>query len=237
MKTVILAAGKGTRLKSLTEQIPKPMLPVGGKPVIGHLLEQLAGSGVREVFINLHHRSEVLKSYCGDGSMWGLRIGYAFEPELLGTAGAVKNFGEYLTEAPFFVVYGDNYFECDFSGLWKFHGEREAMATIGLFEKDDVSGSGVVEVDERGYVSRFVEKPSSDMVFSNLINGGLYVLSPEILSFIPEGEFCDFGYDVFPAVLAEGHPICGHIIKGGVWGIDTLERYRDLQDRVGGQGS
>ncbi len=168
MKAVVLAAGRGTRLESLTATVPKPMLPVGGRPVIGHLLDLLARNGVKEVFINLHHGPNILRDYCGDGSRWGLRVTYAVEPELLGTAGAVRNFGKYLGESPFFVVYGDNYLECDVTGLRKFHEERRGLATIAVFEKEDVAGSGVVQLDSEGRVLRFVEKPHPSDVFSRL---------------------------------------------------------------------
>lgn len=232
MKAVVLAAGKGTRLGSLTEAIPKPMLPVGGRPVIGHLLDLLARSGIKEVFMNLHHHPEVLSGYCGDGSQWGLRITYSVEPELLGTAGAVTNFSRHLSESPFFVVYGDNYLECDPTALRKFHEERKGLATIALFEKEDVTGSGVVKVDDEGRVLEFIEKPPPSETFSRLVNGGLYLLSPAILSLISDVQPCDFGYHVFPALLASSYPIYGRVMEGAVWPIDTPDLYRELRERM-----
>src|SRR5438132_208992 len=143
MKAVVLAAGKGTRLNTITTTIPKPMLMVGGRPVIDRVLEMVALSGVREVFMNLHHCAEVLTDFCGDGARWGLQITYAYEPKLLGTAGAVRNFAPHLDgESPFFVVYGDNYLECNLLGLAKFHAAHGGTGTVALFEKDDVTGSG-----------------------------------------------------------------------------------------------
>ena len=233
MKAVVLAAGKGTRLESLVADLPKPMLAVGGRPVIDRNLSLLAASGVREVFVNLHHCADVLREYCGSGERWGLTITYAFEPQLLGTAGAVKNFGRHLADAPFFVVYGDNYLECDFSALWKFHEARGAVATIALFEKDDVTGAGVVQIDAGGRVVRFVEKPRASEGLGRLVNGGLYVLSPAILPLIPDTVPCDFGYDVFPALLAGGHRVFGMVTAGAVWALDTSERYAELRARVG----
>ena len=232
MKAVVLAAGKGTRLQSVTAALPKPMLTVGGRPVIDRVLSLLSANGVREVFINLHHRKEAITAYCGKGERWGLRIRYAVEPELLGTAGAVRNFGEHLRGAPFFVVYGDNYLECDLSDLSDFHREREATATIALFKKDDVTGCGVVELDPDGRVIRFVEKPQPEEAFSNLVNGGVYVLSPSVLPLIPDRVPSDFGYDVFPALLASGHPVYGVVMKGAVWAIDTPDLYQKLRDRM-----
>ena len=233
MKAVVLAAGKGTRLEALTTTVPKPMLPVRGRPLMGFLLDLLARNGVREVFMNLHHHPEVLKDYCGDGARWGLRITYTVESELLGTAGAVKNFGVYLGESPFFVVYGDNYLECNPTSLWELHEERKGLATIALFEKDEVSGSGTVQVDEDGRLLRFIEKPLPSEAFSRLVNGGLYVLSPAILPLIPDNVPCDFGYHVFPALLASGHLIYGQVMEGSLWPIDTPDLYRKLGERMG----
>lgn len=237
MKAVVLAAGKGTRLESLVSDIPKPMLTVGGRPVIDRNLSLLAGSGVREVFMNLHHCADALTAYCGTGERWGLKIAYAFESQLLGTAGAVKNFGRYLADAPFFVVYGDNYLECDFSALLKFHEAHEAIATIALFEKEDVTGAGVVQIDAAGRVVRFVEKPvekpQAPAGLDRLVNGGLYVLSSAILPLIPDTVPCDFGYDVFPALLAGGQPVFGLVMAGAVWAIDTPQLYAELLARVG----
>src|SRR5713226_8661654 len=131
----------------MTASCPKPMLPVGGRPVIDRVLARDAQSGVREVFMNLHYRADQLTDFCGDGRRWGLHITYVFEAELLGTAGAVKNFGPRLGEdSPFFVVYGDNFLECDLAGLWKFHVAHGGLGTVALFEKDDVTGSGIVEI-------------------------------------------------------------------------------------------
>lgn len=232
MKAVVLAAGKGTRLASLTATAPKPMLPVKGRPVIGHVLDLLVRSGVREVFMNLYHLPQVIMEYCGSGSQWGLKITYALERELLGTAGAVRNFGRHLEQSAFFVVYGDNYLECDIGALWKFHEEKRGLATIALFEKEDVTGSGVVQLNGGGRVLRFVEKPVPSEAFGSLVNGGLYVLSPAILPLIPDDVPCDFGYHVFPSLLASGHPIYGRVMDGAVWPIDTPDLYRRLQDRM-----
>lgn len=232
MKAVVLAAGRGSRLGTLTEDRPKPMLPVRGRPVIAHVLERLAAAGVGEVFVNLHHRPDALREYCGDGGRWGLRISYAFEPELLGTAGAVANFAPHLGDAPFFVVYGDNYLECDFGTLRDGHADARALATLALFEKEDASGSGIVEMGAGGRISRFVEKPSPDTALHRLVNGGLYVCSPAILPLLPETRPCDFGYDVFPRLLAAGHALYGRVMSGHVWGIDTPSLYRGLCARM-----
>lgn len=234
MKAVVLAAGKGTRLNSITTTIPKPMLAVGGRPVIDRVLEMVAESGVREVLMNLHHCAEVLADFCGDGARWGLHITYAFEPKLLGTAGAVRNFASYLAGgAPFFVVYGDNFFECKLSELFEFHAAHGGIGAIALFGKEDVTGSGIAEVGDDGRILRFAEKPLPSQVFSKLVNGGVYVFSPEILSLIPRAIPCDFGHDVFPALLSAGHQLFGQVMDGAVWPIDTPPLYRKLRERMG----
>ncbi len=233
MKAVVLAAGKGSRLAPFTATVPKPMLVVGGRPVIGHLLDVLARNGVRDVLINLHHHPDVLRGYCEDGSRWGVRITYAVEPELLGTAGALRNFARWLGDGPFFVAYGDNYFECDLAPLRRFHDEHQALATIALFPKDDVTGSGVVQLDASGRVVRFVEKPHPSEAFGHLVNGGLYVVSPAILPLLPAKVPCDFGYDVFPALVGSGKPVYGRVLEGAVWPIDTPELYHRLRTRMG----
>ncbi len=230
MKAVVLAAGKGSRLGPLTATVPKPMLPVAGRPLIGHLLDLLARSGVQDIFMNLHHHPDALTRYCGDGSRWDVRIRYAVETRLLGTAGAVRNFAPYLGEAPFFVVYGDNYFlNCDLASLRTFHDEHQGLATIALFEKAEVTGSGVAQVDADGRVVRFVEKPLPAQAPSRLVNGGLYVLSPDILPRLPDTTPCDFGYDVFPALVASGEPVYGRVLPGAVWAIDTPDLYANLR--------
>jgi NDP-sugar pyrophosphorylase family protein len=208
------------------------MLPVGGRPVIDRNLSLLAESGVDEVFVNLHHQAGAVTAYCGRGDRWGLKITYGFEPQLLGTAGAVRNFGCDLGD-PFFVVYGDNYFDCKFSALWKAHEERPGIATLALFERDDTAGSGVVVLDATDRVVGFREKPAVSEAPGRLVNGGLYVLSSAILPLIPDAVPCDFGYDVFPRLLRDGRPIYGRVMEGAVWGIDTPELYRELRARIG----
>ena len=233
MKAVVLAAGRGTRLSAVTTTIPKPMLPVGGRPVIDRVLEMVANSGVGEVFMNLHHCAEVLTDYCGNGARWGIKLTYAFEPTLLGTAGAVKNFGPQLDgESSFFVVYGDNYLECDLSHLSEFHAKHGGAATLALFEKDNVAGSGIVQLDENGRILRFVEKPPPSQVFSRLVNGGVFVLSRDVLGVIPDTIPCDFSYDVFPSLMAAGQKLYGRVMEGGVWGIDTPLLYEQLRERL-----
>jgi mannose-1-phosphate guanylyltransferase/phosphomannomutase len=208
------------------------MLPAGNRPIIGHVLELLARHGVRRAFINLHHGAAVLQEYCGDGSRWDLEIVYSFEPQLLGTAGTVKHLGPRLGGPAFLVVYGDNYLDCDLSALLAFHERSASLATLALFEKDDVTGSGIVEIDETDGIARFLEKPQPSDVFSHLVNGGLYVLSPAILPLIPDFVPCDFGHHVFPSLLKSEFRLRGRVMHGSLWPSDTPVLYQALCERL-----
>ncbi len=222
MKAMILAAGKGTRLAPLTDSLPKSMIPIDGMPILEHTLIQLRGHGVRDVVINLHHQPDVIPAYFGDGSRWDMRITYSLEDELLGTAGGVKHAGWFF-DGPFLVLYGDNLSTCDLSRLARHHRDHDAMATMALFQRSDPCSSGIAEIDADDHIVRFVEKPRPGEVFSNWVNAGIYVLSPEILELIPAGQPCDFGRDVFPRVLAQGQALFGHRMRAdeGLWWIDT----------------
>ena len=222
MKAMILAAGKGTRLAPLTDSLPKSMIPIGGKPVLEHTLIWLRCHGVAEVIINLYHQPDAIPAYFGDGSRWGVRITYSLENELLGTAGGVKH-AAWFFDSPFLVLYGDNLSTCDLSQLARHHRDRGAMATMALYRRDDPSSSGIAEVNAEDRIVRFVEKPRPEEVFSNWVNAGIYVLSPEILELIPAGQPCDFGREVFPRMLVDGRALCGYRMQGdeGLWWIDT----------------
>ncbi|MFQ5585178.1 MAG: NDP-sugar synthase, partial [Calditrichia bacterium] len=143
MQAVILAAGKGTRLGNITYQIPKPMIKIMGKPILEHNILLCKKFGITKIFINLHHLSGKILDYFGDGSRWGVELIYKYEPELLGTAGAVKNFQEELNGQLFFVIYGDNYSDLNLGDALSLHQEKKGIATIVLTPKEDVSNSGI----------------------------------------------------------------------------------------------
>lgn len=225
---MILAAGKGTRLRPLTERIPKPMLRIGGRPILEHNIRLLAKHGIRELVINLHHCPDVVMDYFGDGRPWDVSIIYSYEPVLLGTAGAVKKV-EALFEGTFLVVYGDNLTTCEIDQLCAFHREKGGVGTVALFHRDDPTASGIVGLDENDRITRFLEKPEPHQVFSHWVNAGLLVLEPEVLRYIPPDVSCDFGRDVFPALIAAGRPLYGYRMTEGLWWIDTLEDYQRLQ--------
>jgi len=227
MKVVLLAAGKGTRLRPLTDEMPKVMIPIAGKPILEHHIEHLAGAGIQEIFINLHYLPERITSYFGDGRKWGARIRYSFEPEIMGTAGAVKKLEAELCGAPFLVVYGDNYLEMDLSGFIEASAASEGVGTIAVFEKVDVNGSGILELGKDDEIVRFKEKPAPDEVFSHRVSAGLFYFRPAIFEYIPLG-YSDFGLDVIPRLLRDGGRLFARRFKGGVWAMDDLDLLNSL---------
>ncbi len=225
MKAMVLAAGKGSRLGDMSEKLPKPMVEVAGQPVLDHNLRWLAGAGVTEVVINLHHLGDVIRDHVGDGSQYGLAVQYSFEESLLGTAGALSPVRDVFADEPFLVVYGDNLFDFDLEKMIVDHRQNLGVATIALFTTDGHEHTGIaggrVEIDKSGRVLRFVEGSLAPELVH--VNAACYVVNPELLSWIPDGEFCDFGKDVWPRALGESRILSGHVILGRCLGIDTPE--------------
>ncbi len=233
MKAVLLAAGLGTRLKPWTDRLPKVMIPVGGKPPLERHLENLAAAGIDEVFINLHHLPDMIRSRFGDGKLWGLRIRYSYEPKLLGTAGAVKNLEPDLAGGPFLVVYGDNTVEPDYTDFVRFADGKDALGIIAVVEKDNIEGSGIVEFGEDARIARFLEKPECGAASSRWINAGIYHFGPRLFEYLRPG-FSDFGHDVFPLLLKGGESFLAYILKGPVVAVDTPDLLRAATRDEGG---
>jgi NDP-sugar pyrophosphorylase family protein len=229
MKAFILGAGLGTRLRSLGLDLPKVMVPIGGKPLLQHHLELLSRQGIREFIVNLHYLPEKITDYFGAGSRLGVRITYSHEPVLLGTAGAVKKMEAELRAGAFLVVYGDNLVAIELAPLLELHRARHAVATVALYESPEPWTGGVVETEASGKVIRFVEKPDRKEISTNLINAGIYVLEPAVLDSIPAGKFCDFGKDVFPKLLADGQPVYAMKPKAYIQDVGTPERLAKAQ--------
>lgn len=225
-KAMLLAAGSATRLGSLVQEVPKPMLEVGGRPLIEHTVRQLARYGVEDIVINLHVHGHVVKAHFGDGSRFGVRMHYSDEPSLLGTAGGVRRCADLLDET-FLLVYGDNLTTCRFDAVVDVHRANAGIATIALFWRDDVSAHSAVERRADGRIVRFVEKPRPEQAPSHWISAGVVVFEPRIMAFIPPDRPADFGFDVFPALLAAGEPLFGYEMgpDEGLWWIDTPESH------------
>jgi len=227
-KAVILAAGKGTRLKPVTNDIPKVMIPVNGKPVLEYHIEQLAKARIKKIFINLHHLPEKIKKYIGSGDRWNIEIIYSFEPEILGTAGAIKNIEKNIGPDPFLVVYGDNFLELDLSKFIKYSISKGGIGTIAVFEKDDVTGGGIVAIEKKNRITRFLEKPSPSEVFSHWVSAGVFFFSNRIFEFIGHG-YSDLGYDILPKILEQEDIIFAYKLDSKVWAIDSIDLLNDLE--------
>jgi len=226
-KAMLLAAGSATRLGPLAGAIPKPMLEVGGRPLIEHTVRQLARYGVTDIVVNLHRLGDVIREHFGDGGRFGVRMHYSQEDVLLGTAGGVKQAQPILGGEPFIVVYGDNLTTCRFDALVDFHRAHGGICTIALFWRDDVSAHSAVERRPDGQIVRFVEKPKNDEAPSQWISAGVIVFEPKVFDYIDEGRPVDFGFDVFPALLRAGEKIYGYEMSPdeGLWWIDTPESH------------
>jgi mannose-1-phosphate guanylyltransferase len=214
MKAMILAAGKGTRVRPLTNEMPKPMIPIIGKPVMEYLIEELARHGFDEIMINVSHLPEKIESYFGNGERFGVEIGYSFEghiedgkikSEAVGSAGGIKRIQEFggFFDDTFLVVCGDALIDLDLTKAVREHWKSGAMASICTLavEPEEVSDYGVVVTDERGQITSFQEKPSVEDALSNKVNTGIYIFEPAVIDLIPEGEAYDIGSDLFPKIV------------------------------------
>lgn len=228
MKALVLAAGEGQRLRPLTNDRPKPMLPVGDRPLLEHIIILLKRHGITEIAINLHYKPSTIVQYFGVGERWGVHIRYSVEERLLGSAGAARRLDWYFRDGPFVVFYGDLYTDLDLGKLARAHEQGGALVTMALYEVSNPTACGIVGMDESGLVERFVEKPRPDEVFSCLANAGVFVVEPAVLDLVPRDQVYDFGHDVFPQMLEQGLPILGYPIGERLIDIGTPEKY----DRV-----
>ena len=215
MKAVILAGGRGTRLSAVTHgAVPKPMAELLGRPVLEHIVRHLVGCGFTELCCTLGHMPEPIRRYFGDGSRFGARIEYRTETHPLGTAGAVKNCGEFVRGAPFLVISGDAACDFDLRALWRAHRESRSAVTMALYPHEAPLPYGLAVTDSRGFVRSFIEKPPWERVVTDLVNTGIYVLQPEVMNFVPEDTPFDFARDLFPRLLEAGRPLRGVTMEG-----------------------
>jgi len=228
---MILAAGKGTRLRPLTLKTPKPMLPIAGKPVLEHTLELLRRHGIHRVVINLYHQAEAVIVHF-DGGSKGQEIIYSVEPELLGTAGGVAAMRSSFVDPCLLVIYGDVLTNMNLSALLDFHVRRGGVATLALYRVPNPTECGLVETATDGRILRFVEKPPPEEVFTDWANAGIYALDTSVLDAIPQNAFYDFGHDLFPALLARGAALYGYPLRDHEYLIDigSLEKYHRAEE-------
>jgi mannose-1-phosphate guanylyltransferase len=207
MRAMVLAAGLGTRLRPLTYEITKPMVPVLDRPVLGHILDLLDHHGFERVVANLHYFPETIERHFGD------RLTYRYEPELLGTAGGVRACREFFGDEPFLVISGDALTDIDLSALAARHHEAGGIATLAVKKVADTREYGVVLHDREGRITGFQEKPKPDEALSDLGNCGIYVFEPRIFDYFPEAPFVDWAKDVFPTLLEHDVPFHMHEIR------------------------
>jgi NDP-sugar pyrophosphorylase family protein len=223
MKAMLLAAGRGERLRPLTDTTPKCMLSFAGKPLLEHWIDKLLLFGVRDVVINVHHLPEVVVRYFGSGERWDIRIQYSREQELLGTSGALRQVKPLFEDERFLVILADSQSTCALHDLVEFHERRGSLATMAACWIEDPQSSGIVGFDDQGRITRFLEKPTAEQVFSHYINAGVYVFEPGIFDYIPARRVSDFSLDVFPQMLAAKAPLYAFRYEGYVLKFDTFE--------------
>ena len=209
MKAVILVGGLGTRLRPLTCNTPKPMIPLVNQPFIEHMLENLREQGIDEAILAVQYLADRFRELLGDGSRLGLKVHIIEEPEPRGTAGAVKNV-EHLLDGTTFVFNGDVMTDLDLQAMLAFHREHSSKLTIALTPVEDPTAFGLVETDEQGRIHRFVEKPPPDEITTNMINAGTYIIEPELFRYVPPNQHYMFERGLFPVVLQTQDPMFGY---------------------------
>jgi mannose-1-phosphate guanylyltransferase len=224
MKAVILVGGEGTRLRPLTCKITKAMVPILNMPFLEYLMRYLKEHGIKDIILAMSYLPDRIQGYFGDGAKFGLHLTYLVEEPPLGTAGAVKNAEAFLDE-PFFVFNGDVLTDIDLTAMMSRHQGAKPKVSIALTPVDNPTIYGVVETDARGMVRRFVEKPSWEEVTTNMINAGIYILEPEVLSHIPPSTPFTFEHHVFPRLLKMGEPILSYPSDTYWIDIGTPEKY------------
>lgn len=237
MKAVILVGGEGTRLRPLTLSTPKAMVPIANKPFLAHMIDYLKSHGIGEVILAMGYLPDPIQGHFGDGGSLNVKLTYVIEDSPLGTAGAVKNVAGHI-DGTFFVFNGDTYTDIDLTKMLELHRNRKAKVTIALTPVEDPTAYGVVETSAAGRVQRFVEKPSRDAVTTNTVNAGAYIMEPEVLSLIPEGEHFMLERGVFPELLSRGEAVYGY--KSDAYWIDigTPQKYlRVNHDLLSGKAS
>jgi mannose-1-phosphate guanylyltransferase len=236
VEAVILVGGLGTRLRPLTYNTPKSLVPVLNRPFLEYVLCRLKEHGVDEVILALSNLAPPIEACFGDGASLGLKISYVHEKAPLGTAGAIKNASEMVSDT-FFVLNGDIFSDLDFSAMLDFHRRHKALATIALTPVDNPTAYGLVETNCEGRVTRFLEKPKSEEVTTNMINAGTYILEPEVLDMIPAGVECSVERQTFPAMLAAGDAVYAFPSTGYWIDIGNPEKYTQLNfDLLSGKG-
>ncbi len=231
MRAMILAAGVGSRLDPLTRNVPKPLVPIVNRPVMEYLILLLKQHGFHDIMVNVHYLGDVISDYFGDGSKWGVNIHWAHESELWGDAGSVKNAQAFFQNETFLVIGGDDLTDMDLTAVVQTHKRKNAAATLALSIVDDPSEYGIVQLNEEGRITRFLEKPKGE-VFSKTANTGVYVFEPQVFDLMPQGAFFLFGKQLFPLMMERGLPMYGHVTEAYWKDVGNLKVYRETQGDV-----
>lgn len=230
MRAMVLAAGRGERLRPLTDSLPKPMIPVAGKPLIFYTLTYLKNCGVEEVVVNLHHLGDMIREYVGDGRQWGLRVFYSYEGTLLGTGGGIQKAAPHLCEEAFVVMNADILVELNLHEVLRFHRENNAAVTMVLRRDPDVDRYGVIETDGFGLVRQFLGKLSvGSGPWNRLMFTGVHVLDPVVFSYMNLQKTSFSIVDVYLGMLRAGERILGYEMKGFWTDLGTQGRYEGFQ--------
>ena len=237
MKAVILIGGEATRLRPLTCNTPKAMVPVLNTPFLEHVIGYLSQHQAKEIVLALSRSQESIQSYFGDGSQFGVRLNYSVEDTPLGTGGAVKNAEKHLDKT-FLVLNGDIFTDLDITAMIEFHRDKKAKVTIALTPMNDPTSYGLVETDVQNRITRFLEKPSLSEITTNMINAGTYILEPDVLTHIPPQANFSFERELFPLLLDRGEPIYAYSSPAYWIDIGTPEKYLQLhRDLLSGKSS
>jgi mannose-1-phosphate guanylyltransferase/phosphomannomutase len=228
MIAIVMAGGFGTRMRPLTCNVPKPMLPIANRPVVEHGLRLLKRHGFDDIRMLLYYQPQVIREFFGDGTSLGLNLTYVTTETDLGTAGAVR-FAQKGLDEPVLVISGDVLTDFDLTRVLEFHRERGSKATLVLARVTNPLAYGIVITEPDGRIVRFLEKPSWGEVFSDTVNTGIYVLEPEALERVPAEREFDFSRDLFPALMECGVPLYGCIATGYWRDIGNLSEYRQAQ--------
>src|SRR5881392_557967 len=224
MQAVVMAGGEGSRLRPLTINRPKPMVPIVNQPCLGHIFDLLKRHGIEDSFVTLQYMASVIQDSYGDGGGVGMRLRYSVEETPLGTGGSVRQLATDL-EGTFIVISGDALTDIDLSKVIAFHKERGAAVTLTLVHVPNPLEYGVVITEPDGRIRKFLEKPSWGEVFSDTINTGIYVIEPRVLERYEMGEVFDFSKDLFPQLLADGEPLFGYIADGYWTDVGSIDEY------------
>lgn len=236
MKAVIMAGGEGKRLKTITGELPKPMVPLLGRPMMEHILKLLKKHDITDVCAAVKYRAEDIISRFGDGSELGIKLQYRVEAESLGTAGGVKNCADFYGSEDFLVISGDAACDFDLSALIRAHRESSAAVTLALYKHPEPLSYGLTVTDDSGRVRAFIEKPDWHRVVTDLVNTGIYIVSPRAMVLVPEGSPFDFAKDLFPRLLQQGDTIMGLAMEGYWCDVGTpLSYYKCCVDALEGR--